>query len=145
LELDAVNDNHCFCCGKDNDLGLKLEFSYPEPGTAETRCTIPGHFSGWKSTTHGGFLAMLMDEIMAHACISAGELAITAQMTVRYRNPIPTGEEILVAGRVKAQRSRIIETTAVITQKEGLVVAEAEGRFLKAQPGKKLVEGEISS
>jgi hypothetical protein len=53
-------------------------------------------------------------------------------MTIRYRNPIPTGQEILVAGRVKAQRSRIIETTAVITRKEGQVIAEAEGRFLKA-------------
>ena len=132
MQLDAVNDNHCFCCGKDNDLGLKLVFDYPEAGAAETRCIIPEHFSGWKSTTHGGFLAMLMDEIMAHACISAGNLAITAQITVRYRNPIPTGQEILVAGRVKAQRSRIIETTAVITQKEGQVIAEAEGRFLKA-------------
>ncbi len=132
MGLDAVNDNLCFCCGKENDSGLKLSFNYPEPGSAETQCTVPEHFSGWRSYTHGGFLAMLMDEVMAHACISGGDLAITARMTVRYRNPIPTGEVIFIKGQVKARKSRIIETTALITQKEGLVVAEAEGRFLKA-------------
>lgn len=132
MKLEAVNDQHCFCCGRENDLGLKLTFSYPEPGQARTLCTIPEYFSGWRGATHGGFLAMLLDEIMAHACVSADALAVTAEMTVRYRNPVLTGETVWVYGEIEAKRSRIIEAAGRITRENGQVVAEAKGRFLKA-------------
>ena len=92
--------------------------------------TIPKHFSGWKSIVHGGLLAMLLDEVMAHACISAKCFAVTAELTIRYRNPTEVGELIRITGRIKAIRSKIIETTGEITGKKG-VIAEANARYLR--------------
>ena len=95
MKIEPDNEHTCFCCGSKNEKGLKLEFAYPEPGFAEAECIIPEYFSGWQNITHGGFLAMLMDEVMAHACLSMEKLAVTASMKVRYLKPVNIGTKII--------------------------------------------------
>ena len=126
-----VQDDNCFCCGKQNSRGLQLEFRYPEKGEAETECTIPAYFTGWKRITHGGFLAMLLDETMAHACISQAVNGVTVDMQVRYLKPVDVGTRIRVAGRITRVKSRIIETEAEIHDEAAEVIARASARFLK--------------
>ena len=126
-----IQDDHCFCCGKQNSRGLQLEFRYPEQGTAETECVIPAYFTGWKRMTHGGFLAMLLDETMAHACISQAVTGVTVDIQVRYLKPVEVGERIRIYGQVARVKSRIIETEADVRDEAGEVVAKASARFLK--------------
>jgi uncharacterized protein (TIGR00369 family) len=128
---EIVQDDNCFCCGKQNTRGLQLEFRYPEEGLAETECVIPEYFTGWKRITHGGLLAMLLDETMAHACISCAVNGVTVDIQVRYLKPVEVGERIRVTGRIAQVKSRIIETEAEIRDKAGEVVARGSGRFLK--------------
>jgi len=124
------NDENCFCCGKKNERGLKLEYSYPEEGKAETSLTIPGYFSGWEDTTHGGFISMLLDETMAHSCVSRGLSGVTAELTVRFKQPLPVGTEVFVEGKAAETKSRIVRTEAVIRNEEGLVYASGSARFM---------------
>jgi uncharacterized protein (TIGR00369 family) len=126
-----VQDDNCFCCGRHNSRGLRLEFRYPEKGKAETECDIPDYFTGWKRITHGGFLAMLLDETMAHACISQAVNGVTVDIQVRYLKPVEVGEHIRVSGRIARVKSRIIDTEAEIFDEEGEAVAKASARFLK--------------
>jgi uncharacterized protein (TIGR00369 family) len=126
-----IRDDNCFCCGKQNSRGLQLEFRYPEKGTAETECIIPAYFTGWRKMTHGGFLAMLLDETMAHACISRAVTGVTVDIQVRYLKPVEVGERIRVCGRVARVKSRIIETEADVCDEAGEVVAKGSARFLK--------------
>ena len=126
-----VQDDNCFCCGKQNDRGLKLEFRYPREGEAETECVIPAYFTGWKRMTHGGFLAMLLDETMAHSCISQAVNGVTVDIQVRYLKPVEVGERIRVSGRITRAKSRIIETEAEVRDEVEEVVARASARFLK--------------
>ncbi len=126
-----IRDDNCFCCGKQNRRGLKLEFRYPERGMAETECIIPVYFTGWKKMTHGGFLAMLLDETMAHSCISQAVNGVTVDIQVRYLKPVEVGERIRVSGRVANVKSRIIETEADVRNESGEVVAKGSARFLK--------------
>jgi len=126
----VVQDDLCFCCGKDNARGLKLEFSYVSPGTAETRLTIPEWFSGWKRMTHGGLLSMLLDECMAHACISLHGHAITAELTVRYHTPVEVGSEVTVHARAGEARARIIDTKGTITDASGGKIASGRAKFM---------------
>ena len=128
-----VQDNYCFCCGKQNTRGLQLEFRYPEEGKAETELLIPEYFTGWKRITHGGLLAMLLDETMAHACISQAVTGVTVDIQVRYLKPVEVGERIRVAARVARVKSRIIETEADIRDRRAEVVARASARFMKMQ------------
>lgn len=132
MENRVIRDDHCFCCGKKNSHGLRLAFSYPRPGSAQTECTIPEHFSGWQKMTHGGLLAMLLDEAMAHACISREGAAVTVELTVRYVKPVEVGETIRITAEVREVKSRIMEVQGQIVTAAGELVARGSARFVKA-------------
>lgn len=140
--MDIQRDTLCFCCGTENERGLHLVITYPEPGTAETTLVVPGWFSGWQGVTHGGLLSTILDEIMAHACIGLGAgtaAAVTADMSVRFLLPVATGSSIKAKGKVVEVKGRIIRTGGSILDAEGRTAAEASARFVvagkKSDPG----------
>ncbi|MCD6398240.1 MAG: PaaI family thioesterase [Spirochaetaceae bacterium] len=124
------NDQHCFCCGKENDRGLKLEFSYPEEGAAKTSLVVPAYFTGWENLTHGGLISMLLDETMAHACINSKLIGVTAELTVRFKKPLPVSTEIFVTGTMTDNKGRIALTSGEISDASGTVYATAKARFI---------------
>ena len=130
MERPIDRDSLCFCCGADNERGLHLAISYPEKGTAEASVDVPTWFTGWKSMTLGGFLATLLDEIMAHACVGVAQQAVTAEMTVRYQKAVETGARITARGQVEEARGRVLSTRGWLYDAEGSVVAEATARFV---------------
>jgi len=131
MEKNVIrNDQHCFCCGKENDKGLKLEFIYPEDGIAETSLIIPDYFIGWENLTHGGLISMLLDETMAHACISAKLIGVTAELTVRFKKPLPVGTKIFVKGSMTGGKGRIAATTGEITDVSGTIYASGSAKFI---------------
>ena len=130
----VARDDLCFCCGRDNEQGLKLVFAYEEKGTATAKLIIPQWFSGWRRMTHGGLLSTLLDECMAHAVISQIGHAITAELTVRFHSPVEVGTEITLKGTVVSARSKIIETSGVIHDSQGGRVATGKARFLLVDP-----------
>ena len=130
MKIEPDNEHTCFCCGTKNEKGLKLEFVYPKPGFAEVECIIPEYFSGWQNITHGGFLAMLMDEVMAHACLSMEKLAVTASMKVRYLKPVNIGTKIIVKGEIKEIKSRIINVKSEIFNENNEKIAGATVQFM---------------
>jgi uncharacterized protein (TIGR00369 family) len=133
--MDIDRDNLCFCCGADNEKGLHLAITYPEPGSAETTLVVPDWFSGWRDMTHGGLLSTILDEIMAHACIGMGgpaDAAVTAEMTVRFVQPVQTGCRIRATGRVTEVRGRIVRTEGQLFGADGEPAATSTARFVVA-------------
>ena len=60
----------CFVCGRGNSRGLGLKFSYDrDTNEAYTKFIFPEYMQGYKKIIHGGFLFMLLDEVMAKACL----------------------------------------------------------------------------
>lgn len=133
-ERTIVRDDRCFCCGQDNDRGLKLKFSYDGNGAAGTTLEIPEWFSGWRRMTHGGLLSMLLDECMAHACINLHGYAITAELTVRYHAPVEVGTTVTVSAKAGDLRARIIDTTGTIVDHTGKKIASGHARFMLMKP-----------
>jgi uncharacterized protein (TIGR00369 family) len=129
-EKTIRNDNHCFCCGEQNDKGLKLKFSYPEKGKTVSSLKIPEYFTGWENLTHGGLISMLLDETMAHACISTEMTGVTAELTVRFKKPLPVGTEVFVSAEITDIKGRIALTSGEITDKAGTVYASGKARFV---------------
>jgi len=129
-EREIERDSSCFCCGVDNEAGLHLVFAYPAEGEAQASLEVPAQFSGWKRMTHGGFLAMLLDEAMAHACLYAGLAAVTGEIPVRYLKPVETGARIAIFGKVEERRGRILRTRGWILDGAGGKVAEGKATFL---------------
>jgi uncharacterized protein (TIGR00369 family) len=123
------DDRRCFACGPDNELGLRLQFEY---GENAARCTVsvPERFGGWTGIMHGGIVATLLDEAMAHAAIAAGARAVTAKLEVRFRKPAPTGTPLVIEGSVKRLRGKLLDGQAALTDGSGTVYAEGRSRFV---------------
>jgi uncharacterized protein (TIGR00369 family) len=129
MDMIIERDSHCFCCGKDNERGLHMIFTYPESGSAETSLEVPLYFQGWRNVTHGGFLSTILDEVMAHACIGIAKAAVTAEITVRFRKPVETGTRIRAVGKVTERKGRLLMTKGWIYDPSGAAAAEADARF----------------
>lgn len=121
-------DPHCFCCGESNAQGLKLRFRYPRPGEAVTSFVIPAHFTGWKDVVHGGLLAMVLDETMAHACVGKGLHGFTGEISVRFRRPVRVGAVVEATGRILSDRRRVVTAAARLVA-GGATIAEAQATF----------------
>ena len=79
---------------------------------------------------HGGLVATLLDEVMTWRLASRGINALTAEMTVRLKQPTPLDQELTVRGRVVAERRGLYETEAEIALPDGAVTASARAKFL---------------
>ena len=131
LDGGNLNDDHyCFACGRDNPLGLKMSVTYPE-GEAHCAITLPRERQGWAGIAHGGVAYTLLDEIMAHAVLRYVGNAVTIGAEVKYRSPVPIGEELLVRGWVAEVRGRRILASAELTPAGGgRPLAQASATFL---------------
>lgn len=82
---------------------------------------------------HGGVVATMLDEAMAHAALARGMHAVTARLEVRFRRPAPTGVSLLLEGIVTGRRGRALDLAATLSDGAGCVYAEGHGRFI-AEP-----------
>jgi acyl-coenzyme A thioesterase PaaI-like protein len=80
---------------------------------------------------HGGILASLMDEVMAHSLWQRGIPAVTAKMQLRYRDPVPVGERLIIYGRLLQERGTTAQTEGGLTATDGTRLVEATGTFFK--------------
>lgn len=120
----------CIVCGRHNPAGLRVTY-WAEDGRSRAEVVPPAHFQGFDGTLHGGIVSALLDDAMWYAAFSAGLFTMTAELSVRFRKPVPVGEAIRLEGRVQAQRGRLTEMAAELSHAvTGEVLAEASGKFL---------------
>jgi len=124
-----ADDRRCFACGPDNELGLRLKFEYG-PGSARCVTTIEPQFAGWVDMLHGGIVATLLDEAMAHAAIAAGVRAVTARMEIRFNKPAPVGVPLELHGTIERRRGKVLDATATIRDRAGTLYAQGSSRFI---------------
>ena len=123
----------CFVCGGRNSHGLKARFFY-DGEYAVTELTATEAFEGYKGIFHGGIVASLLDEVMIKAILARDVYAVTAEMTVRYRLPVRTGELVRFAGKVISTKGRLITTEGEAIGEGGKLYASATGTYLEAKP-----------
>ena len=121
------DDRMCFACGKDNPDGLQLEFEF-DGENARTSVTFPGKFQGYHDIVHGGLVSTVLDETMVTLVNKLGYLALTAELSVRFREPVHVGERIDVTARLVAKRGKIFTLEAMAAREDGTEVASAESR-----------------
>jgi acyl-coenzyme A thioesterase PaaI-like protein len=144
IDLDPQkNYTKCFGCGKDNPIGLKLKFAWDEKTCTASAGFTPGeNLQGWSGYVHGGIIACVLDEAMGWVAMFAGTNNVTAKMQVRFRQMVTIGQTYIVSCTVSKQTSRLIETTATLTSKDGTVYAEGTStQFVISQRGEEKEEG----
>ena len=124
-------DHACFGCGDDNPIGLHLHFSPSSDGVRADFTPETVH-QGFDGIIHGGIISTLLDEAMAWATTSAGVWSFTAEMSVRFKEPLSVGEPTTVTARVTENRGRIIATAGELTRdRDGAIIATATGTFVR--------------
>ncbi len=122
----------CFVCGEDNEHGLQLKSMVKDDGTVIINYTPRECDKGWKHIMHGGIAMTLLDEVMTWAAMLDVKFAcVSVEITTRMRRPISVGCPIIVSGKVDSSKSRMINTSAKITDREGVILATAVGKYMK--------------
>ena len=126
------DDQNCFVCGRGNQAGLRLEFrEEPVSAGVQAEVVFPARFQGWQDTVHGGLLATVLDEAMIKAAAAAGHKCVSAEITVKYKEPARTGARYRAEGRVAQARGRLVLAESRICDAAGRVYAQATGKFFK--------------
>jgi len=121
---------HCYGCGDLNPEGLHVQFEI-EGSKVKGIVHLRGVHQGWPGVAHGGIAAAVMDEALGWAMYAAGAWAMTARMEVKYRRPLPLGEELIVRAEALRDRGRRLEGEASISTASGEVLAEAKAVFIR--------------
>lgn len=124
------DDNYCFVCGKKNPSGLHLKFSIQE-GKVLTEFIPQKIHQGYKDIVHGGLISTLLDEAMVKAALMQGMPAVTAEITVRFKNPLITGEKAVVEAKIITMNKKIIETNAIVKKSDGSIIAEGRAKLIR--------------
>jgi acyl-coenzyme A thioesterase PaaI-like protein len=133
-----ISDNYCFVCGQNNPRGLKISVRYREADlAAETQLSLPKEYQGWADVIHGGILATLLDEMMAHAVWHFAGPGLTLSLEVRFHAPLKPDEPILVRGVLQSQNgSRRLAAGEIIRLADNTRIASGKSRFLLSnEPG----------
>lgn len=124
--------NMCVGCGADNVTGLRLSFLYDENERSARSWLIPDERTmGSLGIMHGGFISLLLDEVMGKTLSGMGIKAPTARLSVGFRRPVPIGEEISLVGRLIESTGRKFTLKSEIYNADGIVLAEAEALFIQ--------------
>jgi len=117
----------CFVCGRENPVGLKLEFYTISPGKVRSDLQLPVAYEGYPGTVHGGIIAAILDECGGRAQMtSPNRFMVTAQLNVRYRQPVPPETPLVVLGEAGDRRGRVSYAHSEIRNLKGEILAEAE-------------------
>lgn len=74
-----------------------------------------------------------MDDAMWYAIFATTQtMTMTAELTVRFRAPVPVETDLVVSGRYIQQRRSLFTCSATIADTQGKILAEASGKFLTA-------------
>ena len=135
---DTVHPN-CVVCSPANMRGLHLEFVSNEDGGVTATFTCDKALEGYPGVVHGGIVTSILDGAMGHCMFSRGQVAMTVEMTTRFRHPLITNQQATVSAHITGLSHPLCLLEAEIVQ-AGKVKATAKGKFLN-QRNKSVSEG----
>jgi uncharacterized protein (TIGR00369 family) len=140
-----LQKNHCFGCGTNNPDGMRLRFTYDEERNCFVcRFRLGKRYTGPPGHCHGGIIATILDEAMGKVNKLRHVIALTKEIKVEYRKPVPLYQPLRVESREVRVSGRKHTNMAEILNEKGEVLASSEGLFIAVDPQRlmaKLAEG----
>lgn len=131
LRLETQPANRCFGCGGDNNAGMRLVFDLDfDAKRIRGRFALGANYAGGAGFAHGGIIAVVLDEAMGKLSKLTEEKAVTAELNVEFRKPVPVDQEIVVEGWQEEEKGRNRFRVGEIRDAQGNLLARATGRFV---------------
>ena len=123
-----ANSRHCFVCGLENPIGLKLAFYQTADGEVSAEYTVDESYQGYPGVVHGGVVAAMLDEICgrSHMGVDPPRFMYTARLDIRYRKNVPVGQRLKLVGKAGKSKRRTATAHGAIYSPDGELLAEAE-------------------
>lgn len=125
--------NACAGCGKDNPNSLLLSFVFDSTtNQVESWYKPDTSLMGALNIMHGGYAALLLDETMGKVLSGLQVKAPTAQLNVKYRNPIKISEQLYLTANVTKHEGRKYHLYGRICYANDVntILTEAEALFI---------------
>lgn len=129
VAVQAAAHPYCFACSGSNPLGLALRYSVAPDASVSASFLGNCALESYPGVLHGGLVATLLDGAMTNCLFAYGIRAMTAELKVRYHDPVLSTEELQVRAWRESSRHGVLELRATITQGES-VKARAQAKFI---------------
>ena len=132
----------CLVCGKNNAMGLHTQFLDLEDGSICAFFSTQPEHQGYPGRVHGGIISAVIDETIGRAVQTRrpGAFGVTTELTVKFRQPVPIGEELKVVARLDEADRRIFSGTAELFLSDGTIAASGSGKYMYLEV-EKIVDG----
>jgi uncharacterized protein (TIGR00369 family) len=125
------NSRMCFVCGMENPIGLKAFFYEDDDGRVIVKYTPHEEHQGYPGFVHGGIISALIDEVIGRVVTSLDIWAVTAKLELKFRKPVPWGEELTIIGEMIRLRSRSFEAKGELRLADGTLAVEGYGIYVR--------------
>jgi acyl-coenzyme A thioesterase PaaI-like protein len=125
----VVHFDECFVSGPWNPLGIGLAV-VRDGDVVSARVTLGTAFEGGPGMAHGGIVAALFDDVLGYLLTLHRVPGFTGELTVRYHQPTPVGEPLVLRGWVVEREGRRVHTAAQLRAR-GQLVATATAVFVE--------------
>jgi uncharacterized protein (TIGR00369 family) len=141
-----LQKNYCFACGQNNPHGMRLRFTYDQKLNGYvSRFRLDQRYTGPPGHCHGGIIATILDEAMGKVNKIRQAVAMTVEMTVNYRKPVPLNEPLRVESREVSVKGRKHINQAEIKNRQGEILATSRGTFIAIDPLKMFAKFNVAS
>ncbi len=126
------NSHMCLICGMDNDAGVHGQFYNMEDGSVGGLFTFREEHQSYPERVHGGMLATMIDELAGRVLWvdSPDKIAVTMDISVKYRKPVPYGVPLKGRGFFTERLSRAYSAKCCIMDMDNNVLAEGVAKYL---------------
>jgi uncharacterized protein (TIGR00369 family) len=132
-DTSSAADLHrnCFACGHGED-GLGLTFDPVGVDTVSAEWFCEQKYQSYPGIVHGGIIATILDCAMTNCLLMKGIPAVTADVHVKYQEPLRVGSVVTVRASLVGSRSPLFLLEAEVIQ-DGRISAKASGKFMRAE------------
>ena len=128
------NCKMCLVWGLKNRFGLKAFFYELENDEVVAVFKPIEEHQSYPGRLHGGIATAILDETIGRAIMVKQDneiWGVTAEISTRYKEPIPLDEELRVVGRITKETKRFFEGTGEILLQNGKIAATGRGKYIK--------------
>ncbi|MGV9734052.1 PaaI family thioesterase [Rhodococcus aetherivorans] len=87
-------------------LGVR-EVAYENEDEVTVRAVCDPAHRGGPTVAHGGWIAAIFDDALAHAVLRENSRVVTRDLTVRFRRPVPVSAPLLIAVKILERREKV--------------------------------------
>ncbi|MFZ2243079.1 MAG: PaaI family thioesterase [Gordonia amarae] len=119
----------CMGCGPDNPNGLQMTV-FLSGQQVYTDVTFDERQAGAPGLAHGGAIAAACDDLFGFTLWIAGTPAVTRDLAIAYRLPVPLHEPHRIVARIDRREGRALHVSATGTGEDDVVRFTATATFV---------------